>query len=96
MNTDSLLTPEEAATTLGLASHFSLDHYRATGDLHPVEIATGVLAYPIDQILALAARKNPVLGEAIVRTFQALRPSTLDRPRYAGEDADDYSLRGEL
>lgn len=29
-------------------------------------------------------------------TFDPLNPATLDRPRYMGEDPDDYSLRGEM
>lgn len=29
-------------------------------------------------------------------TFNPLRPSTVARPRYVGESADDYSLRDEL
>ena len=94
--TDRLITPQEAATILGLISERDLDHYRARGELRAVETSTGVLAYPTSQILALAARKNPVLGEAIVRTFNALRPSELDRPRYAGENRDDYDLREYL
>lgn len=54
-------------------------------------------------VLDLLARIDRDGGPAVRKvldenrdTFVPLRPSTVARPRYVGESADDYSLRDEL
>lgn len=58
MGTTDLYTPKEAAAALGLAWPDNLDHYRARRELIPIEISTGELRYPADQIRQLLARKT--------------------------------------